>query len=100
MATIGTTSTTAVDPVGAIAEITRSRGLWLHIDAAYAGPAAALPELRHHFAGCERADSIVINPHKWLFTPVDCSVLYVRNPAELRAAFSLVPAYLETSEQG
>ena len=100
VATIGTTSTTAVDPVGAIAEITRSRGLWLHIDAAYAGPAAALPELRHHFAGWERADSIVINPHKWLFTPVDCSVLYVRNPAELRAAFSLVPAYLETSEKG
>ena len=100
VATIGTTSTTAVDPVGAIAEIARSRGLWLHVDAAYAGPAAALPELRHHFTGWERADSVVINPHKWLFTPVDCSVLYVRNPAELRAAFSLVPSYLETAETG
>ncbi len=98
--TIGTTSTTAVDPVGAVAEIARSRGLWLHVDAAYAGVAAALPELRHRFAGWERADSIVINPHKWLFTPVDCSVLYVRDPAELRAAFSLVPAYLETTETG
>ena len=99
-ATIGTTSTTAVDPVEAIAEIASSRGLWLHVDAAYAGPAAALPELRHHFAGWERADSVVLNPHKWLFTPVDCSALYVRDPAELRAAFSLVPAYLETSETG
>ena len=98
--TIGTTSTTAVDPVGAVAEVARSRGLWLHVDAAYAGVAAALPGLRHHFAGWERADSIVINPHKWLFTPVDCSVLFVRDPAELRAAFSLVPAYLETSETG
>lgn len=98
--TIGTTSTTAVDPVGAVAEVARSRGLWLHVDAAYAGVAAALPGLRHHFAGWEHADSIVINPHKWLFTPVDCSVLFVRDPAELRAAFSLVPAYLETSETG
>ena len=98
VATIGTTSTTAVDPVGDIAEIARSRNLWLHIDAAYAGVAGALPGVRRHFRGWERADSIVINPHKWLFTPVDCSVLYVRDPAQLRAAFSLVPAYLETSE--
>lgn len=100
VATIGTTSTTAVDPVAQIAEIARSRGLWLHIDAAYAGVAAALPGMRRHFAGWERADSIVVNPHKWLFTPVDCSVLYVRDPARLRAAFSLVPAYLETPETG
>ena len=100
MATVGTTSTTAVDPVGAIAAVARSRSLWLHLDAAYAGPAAALPELRHHFTGWEHADSIVVNPHKWLFTPVDCSVLYVRDPVALRAAFSLVPAYLETSETG
>ncbi len=98
--TIGTTSTTAVDPVGAVAEVARSRGLWLHVDAAYAGVAAALPGMRRHFAGWERADSIVVNPHKWLFTPVDCSVLYVRDPAWLRAAFSLVPAYLETPETG
>ena len=100
VATIGTTSTTAVDPVGAIAEIARSRGLWLHVDAAYAGVAAALPGMCRHFTGWERADSIVVNPHKWLFTPVDCSVLYVRDPSWLRAAFSLVPAYLETSETG
>ena len=100
VATIGTTSTTAVDPVGAIAGIARSRRLWLHVDAAYAGVAAALPDKRHHFAGWEHADSIVLNPHKWLFTPVDCSVLYVRDPAQLRAAFSLVPAYLETPETG
>ena len=98
VATIGTTSTTAIDPVARIAEIARSHNLWLHIDAAYAGVAAALPGMRHHFAGWERADSIVLNPHKWLFTPVDCSVLYVRDPAQLRAAFSLVPAYLETPE--
>ena len=100
VATIGTTSTTAIDPVQSIAEIARSHNLWLHIDAAYAGVAAALPGMRRHFAGWERADSMVINPHKWLFTPVDCSVLYVRDPAWLRAAFSLVPAYLETPETG
>ena len=98
VATIGTTSTTAIDPVAPIAGIARSRNLWLHVDAAYAGVAAALPNLRRHFEGWERADSIVVNPHKWLFTPVDCSVLYVRDPARLRAAFSLVPAFLETPE--
>lgn len=97
-ATIGTTSTTAVDPVGAIAEVVRPRNIWLHVDAAYAGPAAALPGSKPFFRGWELADSIVVNPHKWLFTPVDCSVLYLRNPAELKAAFSLVPAYLETAE--
>ena len=100
VATIGTTSINAVDPVGAIAHIAATRDIWLHVDAAYAGPAAALPAMRSHFEGWERADSIVINPHKWLFTPVDCSVLYVRDPAELRAAFSLVPAYLETGDEG
>ena len=100
VATIGTTSITAVDPVAAIARVAASRGVWLHVDAAYAGVAAALPAMDAHFAGWERADSIVINPHKWLFTPVDCSVLYVRDPAALRAAFSLTPAYLETGEEG
>ena len=98
VATIGTTSTAAVDPLSAIAGVARERGVWLHVDAAYAGPAAGLPAVREHFEGWERADSIVVNPHKWLFTPVDCSVLYVRNPAELKAAFSLVPAYLETGD--
>ena len=100
VATIGTTSLTAVDPVDEIADIAASRGLWLHVDAAYAGPAAALPRMRAHFRGWERADSIVINPHKWLFTPIDCSALYLRDPAALHAAFSLTPAYLETGEEG
>ncbi len=99
VATIGTTSTAAVDPVARVAEVAAARGLWLHVDAAYAGPAAGLGLLRPHFEGWECADSIVLNPHKWLFTPVDCSVLYVRDPASLRAAFSLVPAYLETGER-
>lgn len=99
VATIGTTSTTAVDPVAAVAEVAKARKLWLHVDAAYGGAAACLPAMGRHFEGWERADSIVVNPHKWLFTPVDCSVLYVRDHAALRAAFSLVPAYLETDER-
>ena len=100
VATIGTTSTTAVDPVARIGEIARGYGLWLHVDAAYAGVAAALGDHDRHFAGWERADSIVINPHKWLFTPLDCSALYVREPAALGTAFSLVPSYLETTDAG
>jgi aromatic-L-amino-acid decarboxylase len=100
VATVGTTSTTSVDPVDAIADIAAEHGMWLHVDAAYAGPAAVVPELAHHFNGWERADSIVANPHKWLFTPVDCSVLYCRRPDMLRAAFSLTPEYLKTREQG
>ena len=100
VATVGTTSVAAVDPVDAIADVTAARGLWLHVDAAYAGPAAALPRLRTHFRGWERADSIVVNPHKWLFTPIDCSALYLRDPAALRAAFSLTPAFLETGDEG
>ena len=100
VATIGTTSVTAVDPVDAIADVAAAHGLWLHVDAAYAGPAAALPGVRPLFRGWERADSVVVNPHKWLFTPIDCSVLYARDPGALRAAFSLTPAYLETGEEG
>ena len=100
VATVGTTSTAATDPLVAIADVAGSRGLWLHVDAAYAGPAACLPALRPGFRGWERADSIVVNPHKWLFTPVDCSVLYARRPADLRAAFSLTPAFLETRDEG
>ncbi len=99
VATIGTTSTTAIDPVVVIADVAAAHDVWLHIDAAYAGPAAGLPAMRPLFTGWERADSIVVNPHKWLLTPVDCSVLYVRDPAALRASFSLVPPYLETGEQ-
>lgn len=98
--TLGTTSTTALDPVGRVVEVARTHGAWVHVDAAYGGPAAMLPELAPLFRGWEEADSIVINPHKWLFTPVDCSALYCRHPQELVRAFSLVPAYLETPEQG
>jgi aromatic-L-amino-acid decarboxylase len=98
VATVGTTSTTSSDPVPAIAEIAATHGVWLHVDAAYAGPAAMLPEHRTLLAGCERADSVVVNPHKWLFVPIDFSVLYIRNPDVLRRAFSLAADYLETSD--
>jgi aromatic-L-amino-acid/L-tryptophan decarboxylase len=97
VATTGTTSTTAVDPVPAIADVCRREGLWLHVDAAYGGSAAALPEMRWVLDGCDRADSIVVNPHKWLFVPVDCSALFTRRPDVLRRAFSLVPEYLTTT---
>lgn len=98
VATVGTTSTTSVDPVEQIAPIAERHGLWLHVDAAYAGVAALAPEFRHILRGCERADSLVTNPHKWLVTPFDISVLYTRRPEILRRAFSLVPEYLRTAE--
>lgn len=98
VATIGTTSTTSVDPVEQIAEVAARNGLWLHVDAAYAGPAALLPEKQEHFRGWERADSIVVNPHKWLFTPLDCSILLMRSPQEVRAASALTSEYLKTAE--
>ncbi|MGH3091199.1 MAG: pyridoxal phosphate-dependent decarboxylase family protein, partial [Gaiellaceae bacterium] len=88
VATVGTTSTTSVDPVPEIAALCSEAGVWLHVDAAYAGSAAVCPEHRWALAGCERADSLVVNPHKWLFTPVDCSCLYTRRPEVLRDAFS------------
>ena len=94
VATVGTTSTTAVDPVPAIADICERENLWLHVDAAYAGTAAILPEMRHVLAGCDRAQSFVVNPHKWLFTPMDCSSLYTTRPELLRRAFQHVPDYL------
>ena len=100
VATAGTTSTTSVDPVAAIAAICRREAIWLHVDAAYGGAAAVCPEFRPLFDGMEQADSIVVNPHKWLFTPVDCSVMLVREAAALRNAFSLVPDYLRTDEEG
>jgi aromatic-L-amino-acid decarboxylase len=96
-ATVGTTSTTSVDPVPAIAEICERRKLWLHIDAAYAGSAAVAPEFRWALQGCERADSFVTNPHKALLVPMDCSAFYTRRPEVLRQAFSLIPQYLETA---
>ncbi len=99
-ATVGTTSTTSCDPVPDIANVCDRHGVWLHVDAAYAGPAAILPEFRHLVAGTERARSLVVNPHKWLFVPVDLSVLYVRDLDNLRRAFSLVADYLVTSDTG
>jgi len=98
-ATVGTTSTTSIDPVPAIAEVAAAAGLWLHVDAAYAGSAAIVPELRHVLDGCERADSLVMNPHKWMFVPLDLSVLYTRRPDVVRAAFSILPDYLRTPEE-
>src|SRR5262245_16303622 len=97
-ATVGTTSTTSIDPVAAIADVCARERLWLHVDTAYAGSAAAVPELRSILDGCDRADSLVVNPHKWLFVPVDLSVLYTRRPEVVRGAFSLVPEYLRTAE--
>ena len=99
VATVGTTSTSSIDPVPEIIPIGEEHAMWLHVDAAYAGSAAIVPELRHILAGCERADSIVVNPHKWLLTPFDLSVLYTRHTDLLRRAFSLVPEYLRTPEQ-
>lgn len=98
VATVGTTSTTSIDPVSAIADVCEQHKLWLHVDAAYAGSAAVVPELRYILEGSERADSLVVNPHKWLFTPFDLSVLYSRRLDVLRRAFSLVPEYLRTTD--
>jgi aromatic-L-amino-acid decarboxylase len=99
VATVGTTSTTSVDPVPAIAAVCERENLWLHVDAAYAGSAAIVPELRANFEACERADSLATNPHKWLFTPFDLSALYCRRLDVLRRAFTLIPEYLRTPEQ-
>ena len=98
VAVAGTTSTASIDPLPEIADICREFGIWLHVDAAYAGVAAIVPELRPLLAGWERADSIVLNAHKWLFTPMDCSILYSRRPEALADAFSLTPPYLRTGE--
>lgn len=98
VATVGTTSTTSVDPVARIADVCEKYRLWLHVDAAYAGSAAILPELRYVLDGCGRADSFVANPHKWLLTPMDLSALYCRRPEMLKRAFSLTPDYLKTEE--
>ncbi|MDX6524431.1 MAG: aromatic-L-amino-acid/L-tryptophan decarboxylase [Gaiellales bacterium] len=98
VATVGTTSTTSVDPVAAVAEICARHGVWLHVDAAYGGAAGLLDSHRGLLAGCERADSLVFNPHKWLFTPIDCSLLYTAHPQVMRDTFSVVPFYLTSSE--
>jgi len=99
VATLGTTSSTSVDPIAAVAEIAEREELWLHVDAAYAGVVAMLPDRRAPFDGWERADSIVVNPHKWLFTPLDASLLLTRRMETLRAAFGLVPEYLRTLDR-
>jgi aromatic-L-amino-acid/L-tryptophan decarboxylase len=98
VATVGTTSTTSIDPVPAIADACERDGVWLHVDAAYAGSAMVCPELRWAFEGVDRADSLVVNAHKWMLVPVDCSLLWSRRPDALRAAFSLVPEYLRTGD--
>lgn len=98
VATLGTTSTTSVDPAGPIAEICAREGLWLHVDAAYGGAMALVPRYRPLFSGWERADSIVVNPHKWMFTPFDASLLLFRDASRFRDAFSIVPEYLRTPE--
>ena len=98
-ATIGTTSTASVDPVDAIADVCEEHDVWLHVDAAYAGPAAMLPEMRGRFEGWERADSVVLNPHKWMATPIDCSVLLFRDPETVRASLALTPEYLSSEEE-
>lgn len=98
-ATVGTTSTASVDPVDEIADVCEEHGIWLHVDAAYAGPAAMVPELRDRFVGWERADSVVLNPHKWMATPVDCSILLFRDAELLRRSLALTPEYLSSEEE-
>ena len=98
VATVGTTSTTSIDPIERIADICERNNIFLHVDAAYAGSAAIIPEFQNYFKGWERADSIVTNPHKWLFTPFDLSVLYVRDLDLLKQTFSLVAEYLKVAE--
>ncbi len=97
VATVGTTSTTSIDPVPEIADVCAQQRVWLHVDGAYGGIAAIDPGHREVLSGVDRADSLVVNPHKWLFTPVDCSAFYTRRPDVLRQAFSLVPEYLTTT---
>ena len=99
VATVGTTSTSSIDPVPRIAEICRREQVWLHVDGAYGGALAVAPEYRYVLNGVDEADSFVVNPHKWLFTPFDCSAFYVKRPDVLKRAFSLVPEYLVTREQ-
>jgi aromatic-L-amino-acid decarboxylase len=99
VATVGTTSAASVDPVPALADLCEKSGTWLHVDAAYAGASWVCPEYRDSRAGVERADSLVVNPHKGLLTPMDCSVLWSRHPEILREAFTLTPEYLRSSDQ-
>jgi aromatic-L-amino-acid decarboxylase len=97
-ATVGTTSTTSIDPVPEIADICTRENVWLHVDGAYGGNAAVIPEMRWVLHGVERADSFVMNPHKWMFTPIDFSAFYTRHVDTLKRAFSILPEYLRTAE--
>jgi aromatic-L-amino-acid decarboxylase len=99
VATVGTTATTSVDPIAEIARRCAAAGVWLHVDAAYAGSAAVCPEFRWCLDGVERADSVVVNPHKWLFTPIDCSALWTRRPEAFHEAFAYVPEYLAATPE-
>jgi aromatic-L-amino-acid decarboxylase len=98
VATVGTTSFASVDPVRELAELAHAAGAWLHVDAAYAGSSWICEEERWSQDGVELADSLVINPHKWLMTPMDCSLLWTSRPDELRTAFSLTPEFLRTDD--
>jgi aromatic-L-amino-acid decarboxylase len=98
VASVGSTSTSAIEPVSPIADIAEQYGVWLHVDAAYGGPAAVVPEMRHILEGVERAQSLIVNPHKWLYVSIDCSALYTRHPDVLRRASSLSAEYLKTAE--
>jgi aromatic-L-amino-acid decarboxylase len=98
VATVGTTSTTSIDPVSEIAKICKSKNIWLHVDAAHAGIAAIVPEMRYLLDGVEDADSLVVNPHKWMFMPIDISVLFTKQKGILKQAFSVIPDYLKTDE--
>ena len=96
--TVGTTSTTSIDPVRDVAAVAAKYGAWLHVDGAYGACAGIVPELRWVLDGVDAAHSLVLNPHKWLFTPIDCSLLYTSRPEVLRQAFSLIPEYLRTAQ--
>ncbi len=98
IATVGTTSTTSIDPVSEIASICKSENIWLHVDAAHAGVAAIIPEMQYILAGVDEADSFLLNPHKWMFMPIDLSVLFTKHKDVLKQAFSIIPDYLKTDE--
>lgn len=100
VATVGTTSTTSIDPLRAIAEVTSAKKVWMHVDAAYAGTAAIVPEFRWMLDGVELADSLVLNPHKWMFVPMDLSVLFLRDESTVRRAFSISPEFILTTPEG
>jgi len=95
--TVGTTSTTAIDPIAEIADICEKEDLWLHVDAAHGGSAAIVPEMRYVLDGCDRADSVLLSTHKWMFVPLNLCAFYTRNPDILKDAFSLIPEYLRTA---